>query len=165
MKIRNRNVAGMVTAALLAVLTSMIPASSAHAEAGGRWYFVNQYNGKCLKGNGEGKALSLATCKNKDAFHWINYGQTGMVNFSLDVYPYGAICINNKGRGKTPNLKACGTADTSGWRINSAKKNAKTGLVHIGCGYLQAVSKTKVVCTKRPKNIKKMTYIVKYSLK
>ncbi|AGS71611.1 hypothetical protein [Streptomyces collinus] len=165
MQTRFRTTASFLMTLMLAVLAAVIPTSAAHAEAGGRWYFVNQYNHQCLKGNGEHKKLTLAKCKKKDAYQWINYGNFGFVNFSLDVYPYGGICINEKGRGKTPTLEGCDTGSgVSGWRINDARNNHKTGLVHIACGYLQAVSTTKTVCTKRPHNIKKMTWIVKYSL-
>ncbi|NGO45882.1 hypothetical protein [Streptomyces ureilyticus] len=160
---RNRVLTGTVTTLLLAVLAAMIPATAAHAEEGGRWYFKNQYNGKCLKGNGEGRKLSLGTCKRKSAFHWINYGSSGFANFSTDVYPYGAICIKDNGRTKTPTLVACGKPNTSGWQYTSANNNAKTGIATL-CGYVQAVSTTKVTCTKRPENRKKMTWIVKYSL-
>ncbi|MFJ9819502.1 hypothetical protein ACIRU3_30420 [Streptomyces sp. NPDC101151] len=158
--------ASFVATLMLAMLTAVIPSSTAHAEAGGRWYFVNQYNHQCIKGNGEGKKLSLAPCKKKDAFHWNNYGATAYVNYSLDMYPFGGICINSKGRGKTPTLDGCETGrDTTGWVTTDLHNNHKTLLTHINCGYVQAVSKTKVVCTKRPANRKKMFWIVKYSLR
>ncbi|MGW2742469.1 hypothetical protein [Streptomyces sp. NPDC001450] len=157
--------ASFIATLMLAVLSAVIPSSAAHAEAGGRWYFVNQYNHQCLKGNGEHKKLSLGPCKKKDAFTWNNYGATAYVNYSLDMYPFGGICINSNGRRKTPTLEGCETGrNTTGWQTYDLRNNHKTGLAHIDCGYVQAVSKTKVVCTKRPANIKKMTWIVKYSL-
>ncbi|MEU9878303.1 hypothetical protein [Streptomyces phaeochromogenes] len=140
------------------------PAPAAQAEAGGRWYIVNQYNGKCVKGTGYKKKFVLATCKKKDAFHWNNYGSSKYANFSATTFA-GAACLAQNGKNKPVYLRACSTGEgTGGWGIASLNNGAKTPIAHTKCGYMQAVSKTALKCGKRPANNKKMTWIIKYSL-
>ncbi|WP_405890077.1 hypothetical protein OG427_13640 [Streptomyces sp. NBC_00133] len=164
---RKRNaVAGMVTSALAVGLAVTGPASTAHAEPGGRWYIVNQANGKCIQGNGYNKNLTLGTCRKRDAFHWNNYGSAKYTNYSTGTAPFGMACLAGNGRNKPVSLKRCdGGAGTAGWGIASLNNGAKTPIANAAnCGYLQAVSATALKCGKRPANRKTMTWIIKYSL-
>lgn len=155
---------GVMASAMAVGMAVSAPAPTAQAEAGGRWYMVNKYNGKCVKGNGVKEKLVLATCKKKDAFHWNNYGSAQYANYSAPTISYAA-CIADNGRNKPPYLRACnGGKGTKSFALASLKNGAKTPIAG-NCGYLQAASKTSLKCGRKPANFNKATWIIKYSLK
>ncbi|AZQ37186.1 hypothetical protein EJ357_30155 [Streptomyces cyaneochromogenes] len=154
----------MATSALAIGVTITGPASTARADDGGRWYIVNQYNGKCVQGHGRGKNLTLGTCKKKNAFQWQNYGSHQYVNFSESPGgEWGVLCMAQKGKDKPVSLKPCHDVDGV-WQIASLNNGAKTPITNVKCGALQAVNTTTLKCGKVPANRKKMTWIIKYSL-
>ncbi|MGX1492368.1 hypothetical protein RKD41_004627 [Streptomyces tendae] len=162
---KSRIIAGMATSALAVGVSITGPASTAQAEEGGRWYLVNQQNGKCIQGHGRDKSLTLGTCKKKNAFQWNNYGSNHYVNFSESPGgQWGVLCLAQKGRDKAVSLKPCTDTSTGGWMLASLNNGAKTPLTNAKCGALQAVSTTKMKCGKRPADRKKMTWVIKYSL-
>lgn len=164
MTIRRSLLVGAMASTMAVGLAVSAPAPTAQAEAGGRWYMVNKYNGKCVKGNGDKKKLTLATCKKKDAFHWNNYGSHKYANYSAPTVVY-ASCIASNGKNKPVYLRACDIGKgTKGWSLASLKKNAKTPIVG-NCGYLQVVGKTTLKCGRKPSNFNRATWIIKYSLK
>ncbi|WP_328494193.1 hypothetical protein OHS59_16720 [Streptomyces sp. NBC_00414] len=164
MNIKRALFAGSIASTMAFGLAVSAPAPAAQAEAGGRWYIVNQYNGKRVKGTGYKKKFVLATCRKKDAFHWNNYGSSKYANFSATTFA-GAACLAHNGKNKPVCLSACqGGAGTGAWGLASLNNGAKTPIAHTKCGYMQAVSKTALKCGKRPANQKKMTWIIKYSL-
>ncbi|MER6131275.1 hypothetical protein [Streptomyces sp. NPDC001815] len=164
MTIQKTLFAGAIASTMAIGLAVSAPAPVAQAEAGGRWYIVNQYNGKCVKGNDYKKKFTLATCKKKDAFHWNNYGSVKYANFSVTNFA-GAACLAQSGKNKPVYLRACqGGEGTGGWSLASLNNGAKTPIANTKCGYMKAVSKTALKCGKRPANQKKMTWIIKYSL-
>ncbi|MEU3818455.1 hypothetical protein AB0E74_02425 [Streptomyces sp. NPDC030392] len=166
MNLKVKSVAGAVTSVMALGLVVAGPASTAQAEAGGRFYIVNKATGTCLKGNGNNKDVTLGKCAKADAFHWNTYGPGRYVNYSTGTVEFGGtICISSNGKNKPVSLRVCKTGiGTGAWRLASLKNGAHTPFANSKCGYLQAINDKVTRCGARPANKNAMTWVIKYTL-